>query len=334
MTHPFFFPGGCGGGEDAPPEYVPQWSPDVVSGLRHEPFIRERYGARTTSFLIGCGDSHIVIDQGSGIKHVGKILLEKLRGDGTVTALIDVLMTHYHRDHIVGILQNPLLFPPSLRLRFFSPDLSRYNPPPPDGQPQSVERLINAYFTRERGISPIPMAELLAGREYVNFKPDQNDILVVGQQSNIRVETMPLNHKEGCCGYRIFLPGYGPVVILTDHEPGLEADPKIVDWLNGATLAVLDMQYSDAQYNGEAPTGSYKRERGGFGHGTPLRWFPNLLACKNPPKRVLITHHDPNHTDDYLDRFWEESLALLIRMYGRSLPFDYQFARGGQLYWL
>jgi hypothetical protein len=244
-----------------------------------------------------------------------------------------MLQTHYHIDHVNGTPQNSLLFNKHMHLRFFSPDLSAYNPQPEGTSLQTMESVIEgSYFNPRKGYWPVLPEELECGREYIPFRPGES--CYFGERPAIKIETMPLNHKQGCCGFRINLRKHGPVVILTDDEPGLEADLKRVQLMDGAALAIVDMQFSDAQYDGKAPTGSMLRSRVGWGHGTPLRWFPNLLACKNPPKQVLITHHDPNHSDSYLDRFWEESRALLIKMFGRSLPFEYHFARGGQFYWL
>lgn len=335
-TDTFFFVGGCSGGYPTPTEPVPTWVPGNDSAkpyTRRTYFNREVYGSRTTNFLVGCGDHYFIVDQGSGITFTAKILLEKLKAEEKKTASIDVLMTHWHRDHIEGIIQNSLLFNPNLTLRFFSPDLSPWNRPIEGREPWTIERLIAYYFDPDRGIWPVRLEELASTRTFVDFRPGDN--LFAGAQTNIPVTTLPLIHKGGCCGYRLNLPNEDTVAVLTDHEPTLEPDPAIVELLEGTTLAVLDMQYSDPEYAGEVPIAGLKRSRESWGHGTPKRWFSHLFACARPPKRVLITHHDPGKSDTTLNAFQDEARGIGIRLNAdRPLPFDFQFACGGELYWL
>jgi glyoxylase-like metal-dependent hydrolase (beta-lactamase superfamily II) len=316
----FFFVGGCAGSLNTPSERVATWAPETEEGITYKSFDRRRYGSRTTNFLVIDGNSCILIDNGSGIKNSANLILDIFKREGIVEARVDVLQTHYHVDHVNGMIENALLWRKGITLRYFSPDLSPYNPPPEGTPPQSMERVFGSYYNPPKGFWPVWAKDLLATLEFISFKPGEN--LYVGERGRVAVKTMPLSHKGGCCGYRIEPENCGPIVILTDHEPTKKPEPQVVAFLEGGQFAALDMQYPDDQLPSHV----------GWGHGSPLTWFPTLLACEDGPRMVRITHHDPSHSDSDLDRFSSNSIVVYEKLAGEKIKIDYRFAACGDLY--
>ena len=100
-----------------------------------------------------------------------------------------------------------------------------------------------------------------------------------------------------------------PVAYIPDHEPGLGAPLETLEpeWISGfdlardADLLIHDCQYTDEEYP----------EHVGWGHS---RLTDTLtFARRVEAKRLMLFHHDPLHSDDFLDSFfgtaterWEE----------------------------
>jgi ribonuclease BN (tRNA processing enzyme) len=85
---------------------------------------------------------------------------------------------------------------------------------------------------------------------------------------------------------------------IPDHEPALGADLAGLDedWISGfelardASLLIHDGQYSDEEYPDHI----------GWGHSALSHSL--AFARRVGAQRTLLFHHDPMHSDDFLDR--------------------------------
>jgi hypothetical protein len=303
------------------------------------------FGSRTTSFLLRHKDTFIIIDQGLGVEPVSEFLREMLLAEGKTNATIHCLQTHFHDDHLEGLRSNSLFFQKGMTLEFRSPNLSAVGdicgsdstyPPTAIAAAcpisPTVEDILAARFCA--GYWPVTL-ELLdkvgARRVAHQFVPGASFAL-----DEITVRTLPLLHPGGCVGYRFEIPGVGVVAIATDYEPLPQVDPNVVDFFDGASLLLADMQYRDREYRGEIAIGADRgpaMSREGWGHATPDRLLPLLLSCPRLPKRVRIVHHDPKRPDTDLQLFCDESTAQLEDL-SNGQRMDFQFGREGEIFWL
>lgn len=121
------------------------------------------------------------------------------------------------------------------------------------------------------------------------------------------MEVLPvsLSHPNGGYGYK-FIEQDKTFVFLTDNELGFEHEgglrwEEYRDFCRGADLLFHDAQYTDEEY----------KLTHGWGHST----FADAtdLAIEAGVKRLGFIHHDPNRTDDDLDRqgaFCQERIRL------------------------
>ena len=103
---------------------------------------------------------------------------------------------------------------------------------------------------------------------------------------------------------------------LTDHEPALAVDLSKVapEWVSGFEVAAgVDVLIHDCQYTEE----EYP-ERAGFGHSSTqhVADFARLASAR----RLLLFHHDPNHTDDELESALRARARALEGRRGRPRP--------------
>jgi len=230
-----------------------------------------RYGGDTSCVSIEASDpSHLlVLDAGSGIRRLG------LRVGPDVTR-IDLMLSHLHLDHIVGLGFFAPLFRRDLSITIWGPRsstplldrLGRYLSPPLF--PVRLRDLQSAYELRE-----VPVGAFQVGP--------------------LSVTAEPVIHPDPAVGYRVEDSG-GAVAYLPDHEPALgPAFPSDPWWTSGADVAAgADLLIHDAQY-----TGQEYAERVGWGHSSvdDAVAFADLVGAR----KLALFHHDPSRTDDQVD---------------------------------
>jgi hypothetical protein len=110
------------------------------------------------------------------------------------------------------------------------------------------------------------------------------------------VTAQAVNHRGPTLGYRIE-DGGTTIAYIPDHEPGLGAplDSVSDEWISGfelarnASLLIHDCQYTDEEY----------RAHLGWGH-CPVS-DALAFARRVAARRLLLFHHDPLHSDEFLD---------------------------------
>lgn len=235
------------------------------------------YGGNTSCVEIRGGDGELlIIDGGTGIRNLGLSLTGEFRAEPLA---FNLLLTHFHWDHIQGI---PFFLP------FYNPSSKAtiYSFPPKD---QILERLQGQMTTP---YFPVEF-ERLSGR--IESQQVGGEVLRFGELS---VQSFPLNHPQGACGYRVESKG-ATVVYASDLEHGHPTlDRTVREFSEGADVLIYDAQYTPDEYPA----------RKGWGHST---WLEATRVAKDAGVKTLILfHHDPAHSDEKIDAEVEETRRL------------------------
>jgi CheY-like chemotaxis protein len=129
------------------------------------------------------------------------------------------------------------------------------------------------------------------------------------QIADVHVRTRYLNHPALTLGFRLQVDG-ATVAYICDHEPHARylathagdlagEDLAHADFLRGADLVIHDAQYTRGEYP----------EKAGWGHSTAD--YAVRICLEAGVRRLALTHHDPLHDDDAIDRMMEELRANL-----------------------
>jgi len=128
-----------------------------------------------------------------------------------------------------------------------------------------------------------------------------------------------LNHPGGCLGYALSHQSK-KIVYATDNEVELEsgrpesdgkaklriARAALVKFVRDADLLIADGQYTDTEYTSKQ----------GWGHTSCLTAVD--LAVQAGAKHLAIFHHDPTHSDSFVDEVIE-SCRHRVNSFGSEL---------------
>jgi len=198
--------------------------------------------------------------------------------EGYKQEVINIGFTHFHWDHIQG-------FP------FFAPCFNK------DqiigimmmGSERKYKNLKEIFSVQmQADYFPVQLDTMGAQFRFFNFG---NKEIVYG----VTTTAVPQHHQYPGGSYGLRIEDDSQVLtICTDVEHINGIDESIVELARNADLLIHDGQYTDEEY---------VRYRG-WGHST---WRTAVEVAKRANvKKLIITHHDPDHDDDMLDSMESE----------------------------
>ncbi|MFC1607234.1 response regulator [Candidatus Latescibacterota bacterium] len=239
------------------------------------------HGGNTSCFSIECGDDIVIIDAGSGIRELGMVLAaQKPRK-------IHIFIGHTHWDHIQGF---PFFIPayiPGYQLVIYG--ASGFGK---DLQSIFQGQLDSDYF-------PVQMEDMRANFEFKNIK--ENPVKV----GDISIYWEYTHHPGPTLGFKVsvhdktigyitdneFLKGFcgHPEKITSDSEQLVQYS-KLIEFISGVDILISEAQYTNDEY----------RQKIGWGHSSLSNAC--LLMKLAGIKEWIVTHHDPSHSDEVLQK--------------------------------
>jgi phosphoribosyl 1,2-cyclic phosphodiesterase/ActR/RegA family two-component response regulator len=273
-----------------------------------------RYGGNTPCVEVRADGEIIILDAGSGIRLLG-LALDKEFGPRSMK--LTLLISHTHWDHIQG-------------LPFFSPAYNQKNLIRVLGYEGARAGLATILASQmETPFFPVSLRELPSHLAIEELK--ETDF----QLGKVEVRSKFANHPGICAGYRL-LTSSGSIAYFPDNEPygplkmylaardGISEEQardfaaaeraKMVEFLQGCDLAIMDTQYTDEEY----------AKHIGWGHSS-LSSVVSLGLDSNVGK-LLLFHHDPNHDDEMIDKMVEHARGLVAKS---GKPLEVEAAREG-----
>jgi len=239
------------------------------------------FGGNTSCLeIFDAGEPQIILDAGTGIRGLGHDLLTNRKDQKD----IHIFFSHTHWDHIQGL---PFFVP--LLIKGYN--IHIYGPVHYE---KSLEEILDRQM--EYTYFPVRVSELSSNIVYHELKEEEFEI------GGYKVKTKYLNHPVLCLGYRFEKLGKS-IVYCTDHEPYYnylgetenreemeriikEQNTHLENFVRNATLLVMDSQYTPEEYVNKV----------GWGHSSTKHTMDLVLATG--VKRVALSHHDPDRTDE------------------------------------
>ena len=237
-----------------------------------------KYGGNTSCIEIEADGYRFVMDAGTGIRGYGQAFMSSDIRDS------HILLTHTHWDHINGF---PFFVPAYDNNRSFHIMAGHLK-----GQGQGgIQDILSTQM--HNPMFPVPLEAMQARLRFEDF--EAGDTFKVAP--SITIKTTALNHPNGATGYRVEHGGNSVCYITdTEHVPG-KPDENILALIEGADVVIYDSTYTEEEFPMKV----------GWGHST---WNEGMKLCRMANvKQLAIFHHDPEHTDDFMDALAEEAVA-------------------------
>jgi len=236
-----------------------------------------RYGGNTSSLEVRCGPHLLLFDCGTGARYLAKQLLQEAPLD------THLFLTHTHFDHICGMPFFGPLFDKRNRFRVHAGHL---------GAGMTIKHALSELMMAP--LFPVPLDIFAATVTFHDFDAGEN----LEPYPGVRLRTVPLNHPNGATGYRIEYGGKSICYVTdTEHVKG-KPDQNVLGLIRGADIVIYDCMYTDEEFPG----------RIGWGHST---WQEGARLCAAAGvKTFVVFHHDPDHSDSFMDQVARDVAAL------------------------
>lgn len=231
------------------------------------------FGGNTTCVLISGVDegiNSVIMDAGTGIRNLGKDISS---GKINIGDKINLGLTHFHWDHIQGF--------PFFEPAYNSDSIVRIS----TMRKREILNLKDIFSTQMQSIYfPVQLENMGAQMEFIKY----DTYKLVGEKGAL-INVVEVKHPGGCIAIRIEYNNKS-VVFCTDLEHQNDIDRKVVDLALNADLLIHEAQYTDEEL----------QLHKGWGHSSYSQAIE--VAERANVKMLAITHHDPDHDDEFLKK--------------------------------
>jgi len=250
-------------------------------------FYTDKYGGHTTSLLVEPqGDELIHVDLGSGSTQAGIDLINR----GTYSKEgkeHTVLITHFHADHTEGTPYLKPLYDPRNTFHIHG-----------NADPRVVEELLGT--RQNKAYFPVAYQAVSTGDAVPFMMAKKIHYSLNGKEisKSIDITFEQTNHPGGCVAYK-FNENGKIFAFSGDHEFGVQSiDDKLRDFYKNSQIILHDCQYLPEERN-PAQYGLKGIPKAGWGHADFKQLIDFMLKVQ--PEVLILTHHDPEHDDKFID---------------------------------
>lgn len=217
-----------------------------------------QFGGATSCYLMRAGTHAVVLDCGTGLYDARPYL----KGCSD----IDVLVTHIHYDHVLGLLDKGAM-PTDAQIRFFV-----------SGEKPAQLYQLSDFLRKPFWPIPQDIGEVIC--------VDCDCTLQLSKHFSARF--FPANHPDNSAIIRLDTD-CGSMCLVSDWEhPADDKSDVLAEAVKDCSFILYDGMYVDEEYP------MHK----GWGHST---WQEGIkVAVQNKVPQLIITHHLPERTDSEL----------------------------------
>ena len=236
------------------------------------------FGGNTSCVSIELKDQILILDMGTGMKNLGQEIVSNPNSPKT----INIILSHYHWDHMFGFLMFAPLFSDQYQINIY-------------GKKDRIElkEIINHM------LDPIFWPAQLD-----DFKAKLNFHTIDGGQTklsdDITVESQIHHHPNGAFSYNVLIDNK-KITYITDCEYiSGNISKKLVSFAKNSDLLIHDSHFTNEDLK------SHK----GWGHSS---WGQAVeMAQKSNSKQLALYHYNPDYNDEKISLI-EKSAQKLFK---------------------
>ncbi len=242
-----------------------------------EDFIK--YSGNTSCISVEIDDRVLIFDAGTGIINLGNYLLEVHR-----PVKADIFLTHYHYDHIIGLLGFTPIFSEESEFTFFGE--AKFD--------QTVKEILNNFM--KPPYFPMPLDQVASKRIYNNITETDEIQFLTKKSRLIHITPKNTRHPNGNLAYKVTVDDK-TFVYLTDFAHYDDEHEAFVEYVQDCDLLVYDSNFTKEEY--------HNKQYVGWGHS---HWEKATRLAKDANvKKLILFHHKNNRKDGELEEILQEA---------------------------
>ena len=240
-----------------------------VRGSFPMPLCDDSFGGNTSCVEVRSNNNEILIfDMGTGLKALGDSILR----DNDIND-INIVLSHYHYDHIMGFLMFAPLFIEKYNINIFGPGESE------ESVQEKFESFLNFNFW------PVSMNMFASNLTFKNYTDGTFNIT-----ENMKITTCIHGHPGGANSLRVDIDRFSVTYVTDCEHPEKHLNQNVIDIGKNTDILIHDAQYKPEEMH------SHK----GWGHSS-WKHCVDLAKAANVKKLVLF-HHNPDHGNSTLEK--------------------------------
>lgn len=246
-----------------------------VRGSFPIPKSNDAFGGNTSCIEVRSTTNEVVLfDMGTGLRNFGNSLLKEKE---PITD-INIVLSHFHYDHILGFLMFIPLFIDKYNINIFAPGKT-------DAE---VEEKFESFLSSN--FWPVNK-EMMSAK--INFNHYSSEAINI--TNNIKVLTSPHGHPGGASSIRLEIDRFSVTYVTDCEHPSSHLNQNVIDIAKNTDLLIHDAQYTPEQMP----------DHKGWGHSS---WEHCVeVAQKARAKRLALFHHNPDHGDSMLEAIEQDA---------------------------
>jgi len=249
-----------------------------VRGSYPIPKSEDSFGGNTSCIEVRSTNNELVLlDMGTGLRNFGNSLLK----EKTQVRDINIVLSHFHYDHILGFLMFAPLFINKFNINIFAPVES-------DQEIKTkFESFLNSNFW------PVSMGMLTANINFNHYSSGSISIT-----NNVKVITSPHGHPGGASSIRVEIDRFSVTYVTDCEHPESHLNQNVIDIAKNTDILIHDAQYTPEQMPNHK----------GWGHSSWMHCTE--VASKAKAKKLVLFHHNPDHGDSILESIEQDAKKL------------------------
>ena len=257
-----------------------------------------QFGGNTSCVEVLHKGRRLILDAGSGIRRLDNSIIPE-------GSQVDLLLTHLHMDHIMGLGFFQPLYSPKNKVTIWGPSCAG----------NDLEARLTRYLSPP--LFPVRLKDLPC---QLSLKEIDESEFTIGP---FHITSSFVCHPGPTVGYRI-RTDEAIFAYIPDHEPalGVKQFPDKPEWTSGFDLARgADLLLHDAQFSPE-----HYSNRKGWGHSSTKDTL--TFATMAGVRHLRFFHHSPSYSDHQITAYFKEALD------GKDFPFQVGIAAEDDVYML
>ncbi len=233
------------------------------------PETKSTFGGNTPCIEVRTPNNELVLlDMGTGLKSFGESFIkEKISTDN-----INIVLSHFHYDHILGFLMFVPLFIDKYNINIYAPGENK----------AEVKSKFDSFLSSSYW--PVSMEMLSAKLNFFDCKSGSINI-----SKCIALTTSPHGHPGGANSIRLDVNRFSITYITDCEHPNSHIDQNTINIAKHSDVLIHDAQYTPEQMI----------KHKGWGHSS---WEQCVeVAKKSKSKKLVLFHHNPDNGDAALE---------------------------------